>query len=563
MADYTLSAKATFDGSNFNKGIKSSESSLDGFKKKVSAISVAVGNILANGFGKAMSAVTSSIDSAVRRVDTMNNFPKVMKNLGYSAEDAEAAVSKMSDRLSGLPTTLDSMTSGVQRLVPSVKNVGTATDIMLALNDALLAGGSSIAVQEAAMEQFSQAVSKGKFELEEWRSVQTAMPGQLDQLAKSLMGSEAGAMDLYEAMKAGTIGMDQFLAELVRLDTEGGENFASFQQQALDGTSGIQTGMANAANAVTKGVASIFDAIGGERIAAGFNTIRQAITDTFNGISEQVGLFFSTMDSNEGFQLMQENFGLLQGIFSDIGSAIGIMVGELFGIQEGAEPAVAAADLLKGAMEGVRDVLTGVKDATAWLKENAQQLTPVLVGLVGAFIAFKVISGIAGFITAFSTALTGHRRCGSGRCRGNGCHGGRYRGPCRWRCPCWPCSDRRCGRYDCIRRGCGSGGSWSARRIRRYRAGGGAAPHHRIFRYICCCSDDCNCRRCYHHGGWPDSGCCRCDAFCRRADSGGCGCRCLCRGNRRRRNRRDRCRCGLHRFGPCCKRLGHRHHDCR
>ena len=407
MADYTLSAKATFDGSNFNKGIKSSESSLDGFKKKVSAISVAVGNILANGFGKAMSAVTSSIDSAVRRVDTMNNFPKVMKNLGYSAEDAEAAVSKMSDRLSGLPTTLDSMTSGVQRLVPSVKNVGTATDIMLALNDALLAGGSSIAVQEAAMEQFSQAVSKGKFELEEWRSVQTAMPGQLDQLAKSLMGSEAGAMDLYEAMKAGTIGMDQFLAELVRLDTEGGENFASFQQQALDGTSGIQTGMANAANAVTKGVASIFDAIGGERIAAGFNTIRQAITDTFNGISEQVGLFFSTMDSNEGFQLMQENFGLLQGIFSDIGSAIGIMVGELFGIQEGTEPAVAAADLLKGAMEGVRDVLTGVKDATAWLKENAQQLTPVLVGLVGAFIAFKVISGIAGFITAFSTALTG------------------------------------------------------------------------------------------------------------------------------------------------------------
>lgn len=407
MADYTLSAKATFDGSNFDKGIKGSESALDSFKSKCSAISIAVGNVLAQGFGKAVEVVSASVDKAVSRVDTMRNFPKVMSNLGYSSEDASAAIQKMSDRLSGLPTTLDSMTSGVQRLVPSVQDVGKATDIMLAFNDAVLAGGAPVEVQASAIEQFSQSVSKGKFELEEWRSICTAMPGQMDQMAKSLLGATAGQQDLYEAMKNGDVTMDQFLDKLVELDTVGGEGFASFQQQAEDGVAGISTAMANASNAVTKGVASIIEGIGVENIVGVINTIKTGITDGFNAAAGAVQTFVGQIQDNGAVQTASEIFGTLAQAASDVGGAVGGIVGSLLGIPEGTDPAVAAADALKAALEAARPIVEGIGDACAWLKDNASEVAPIVAGLVAAFLGFRVVQGIVGFVTSFQTALGG------------------------------------------------------------------------------------------------------------------------------------------------------------
>lgn len=54
---------------------------------------------------KAMGVISNSIGSAVGRADQMNNFPKVMKNLGYSSQDAAASIKKISNALDGLPTT--------------------------------------------------------------------------------------------------------------------------------------------------------------------------------------------------------------------------------------------------------------------------------------------------------------------------------------------------------------------------------------------------------------------------------------------------------------------------
>lgn len=76
-------------------------------------------------------------------------------------------------------------------------------------------------VQSAALEQYIQGISKGKFELEEWRSITTAMPGQIDQVAKSLLGASGDANALYEALKDGTISIDDFTNAFVNLDKQG------------------------------------------------------------------------------------------------------------------------------------------------------------------------------------------------------------------------------------------------------------------------------------------------------------------------------------------------------
>ena len=295
-----------------------------------------IGNLLANAFSKASGVISSSLDDAISRVDILNQFPRVMEQLGYGADSASAAIGKMSDHIQGLPTKLDSIAGSVQRVVPRFKDVGKATDVMLAFNDALVAGGQSVQVQQAALEQYVQGISKGKFELEEWRSIQTAMPGQLDAVAQSMLGAGKSSNDLYDALKSGKVSVDDFADAFVKLDSEGINGMASFAEQAKTGSAGIATSMSNAANAVTVQIAKIIDKVNenGE-IAAGFDVIKQAITEFGGAAVNAVGW-------------VKDNFGTIAPIVAGIGAAFAALQ-----IVPAIMPAVGAVESLVAAIRSV------------------------------------------------------------------------------------------------------------------------------------------------------------------------------------------------------------------
>lgn len=238
-----------------------------GFASKVGAVA----GITSNVFSKVASVVTSSLGSAVDRADQMNNFPKVMKNLGYSATDAAASIKKISDALDGLPTTSSAMTGMVQQLAPLTSNLDEATDIALAFNNAMLASGASTMEQENALTQYTQMLSAGKVDMQAWRSIQAAMPGQLNQVAEAMMGAGHNANDLYEAMKSGKFSFDDFNKAVMDLNQNGFGKYASFAQQAKDATQGIGTAMENVKNRVAKAVQKVIDAVGVENIAGAIN----------------------------------------------------------------------------------------------------------------------------------------------------------------------------------------------------------------------------------------------------------------------------------------------------
>lgn len=238
-----------------------------GFAAKVGAVA----GIASNVFGKVASVVTSSLGSAIDRADQMNNFPKVMKNLGYSSEDAAASIRKITNALDGLPTTSSAMTGMVQQLAPLTSNLDEATDIALAFNNAMLAGGASTMEQENALTQYTQMLSAGKVDMQAWRSIQAAMPGQLNQVAEAMMGAGHNANDLYEAMKDGKYSFDDFNKAVMDLNQNGFGKYASFAQQAKDATQGIGTAMENVKNRVAKAVQKVIDAVGVENIAGAIN----------------------------------------------------------------------------------------------------------------------------------------------------------------------------------------------------------------------------------------------------------------------------------------------------
>lgn len=207
----------------------------------------------------AMGEIKNSTDDAIKRLDTLNNFPKVMSNLGIASEDANKSIKKMSDKLSGLPTTLDQGASAVQRFTSANGDVEKSTDIFLSLNNAILAGGASTEIQATALEQMSQAYAKGKPDMMEWRSLMTAMPAQLKQVADAM--GYASADELGESLRNGSVSMDEFMDTITKLNTEGVDGFQSFEEQARNSTGGIGTSITVAKTQIVKGVTDIIDGL--------------------------------------------------------------------------------------------------------------------------------------------------------------------------------------------------------------------------------------------------------------------------------------------------------------
>lgn len=152
----------------------------EGFEKANSSANSLLKTLM--GFSvvqKITNLVTGQIGSAIDRLDTMNNYPKVMSNLGIGEQQANASIKTLSENLKGLPTTLNDAVSSVQNFTSVNGNVSKSTQMFLALNNAILAGGGSTQVQQSALEQLSQSYAKGKPDMMEWRSAMTAMPAQM------------------------------------------------------------------------------------------------------------------------------------------------------------------------------------------------------------------------------------------------------------------------------------------------------------------------------------------------------------------------------------------------
>lgn len=252
----SLTYDTKIDKNGFEKGLKNLENSVKTSSSGIKNIVTALGidKIVSSAFN----IISNSVDGAILRLDTLNNYPKVMSNLGIASDDAQNSINKMSDKLSGLPTTLDAGAQAVQRFTSANKDVNKSTDYFLAFNNALLAGGASADIQANALEQLSQMYAVGTVDAQAWRSVLTAMPAQLQQVA-TYMGYTSTAVggDLYNALQKGQVSMEDLMQAMVTLNTEGSNGFQTFEQQARNSTSGIETSITVAKTQVVKGVADI------------------------------------------------------------------------------------------------------------------------------------------------------------------------------------------------------------------------------------------------------------------------------------------------------------------
>ena len=332
--------KFTADSSQMDNATKKIGNSFGDLTK-----AIALGNIASQAFNKTLSMITSNMDSAISRVDIMNNFPKVMKNLGIESKEAEKSIALMSDKLVGLPTMLDEGAMAVQRFTSANGDVAESTKIFLAVNNAILAGGANAQTQATALEQLSQAYAKGKPDMMEWRTLMTAMPAQLKQVALAM--GYVNAADLGEAVRAkgGEAEFQRMIETIKRLNVEGENGFASLEEQARGATGGIATSVKNMKNAFVRGVADIIN------------------------------------KTNEALQ----PFGGITGVLGTIGK-----VGE---------------QAFKALGSAISFVIPHVINIVKWIKEHKEIIVATMVPLVAFIATFKTISTVIGIINGVKTAF--------------------------------------------------------------------------------------------------------------------------------------------------------------
>lgn len=293
---------------------KSISDGLAGIKSTSLPGAAALGTVIAKGVSAAMNLVTSSLDKAIERTDIINNFPKVMSNMGISADKAKDSIDKLKDKLDGLPTSLQDGASAVQRFTSKNADIEKSTELFLALNNAILAGGAPAELQATAIEQMSQAYAKGKPDMMEWRAIQSAMPAQLRQIAIEMGYGADGVADLGEALRKGDASMDDFMNTIVKLNTTGANGFQSFEQQARNSTDGIGTALTNVQNRAAAAIQKVIQSFGSKDLSDAINKF----SSSFSGIAEWIANNIVPIVKNQLIPALKNVLSVVKGVIEFI-----------------------------------------------------------------------------------------------------------------------------------------------------------------------------------------------------------------------------------------------------
>ncbi|MFV0351432.1 MAG: tape measure protein [Oscillospiraceae bacterium] len=352
------------------------DSSMDssGFQKDANKLSDIVKGL---GIFKVLSAgvqmVASSVDAAIARVDTLNKFPQMMEKMGFSAEQADTSIDKLSNGIQGLPTKLDDIVSFTQQLASMTGDLEGATNTALALNNALYASGAASEDASRAQLQYTQMLAKGTVDMQSWRTLQETMPYALQKTAEAFGFAGSSAQnDFYKALQSGEITFDQFNAKIIELNAGTG----GFAEVAKTATGGFATAWANMQTAVVRGTANIITSIDKGLSQTRFKSIETVIVSLGKNFKGALDV------AADGLKLVAEN-----------ADTVALVVG----VAAGATVTYKVATL--AVIPAVKAYSIASKEASAavWLLQSGE--TAATVSASGLTIGQSVLAATTGVLT--------------------------------------------------------------------------------------------------------------------------------------------------------------------
>jgi tape measure domain-containing protein len=420
---FSVEAILSATDKNMSSTMKKALGSCQSFGDRVKSIVAGVG--ITKVIGTSMNVLSSSLDGAIDRFDTMQSYPKVMKSLGFASEQSQKSVAKLNQSVQGLPTSLTDVVTTSKSLASVTGNIDKATDTTIALNHAFLASGSSSADASRGLQQYSQMLAKGTVDMQSWRTLQETMAPALTKVAKKLGIASGNTNELYEALQNGTISFDQLNDAMIECDTETG----GFAETALEASKGVKTSMTNIKSAVQnleQGFMSAMNnmmkskAMGGlvdnlEKIKSKIYDFRNSIMETKDdgltwdfkpGVMENVSKamdWLADRANNAKAMIQQFYDGFMKTdavqnaitMFDKIKDAIGNVMDKL----QDSKVFEQLGQDIGNIIAKVEDVTGKIADFVANLKtEDVKKFASAVKLLAGAFVGIKVGSKVSSMI---------------------------------------------------------------------------------------------------------------------------------------------------------------------
>lgn len=301
MADGTITIDILMDDGSVKKGT----ANLKGLEGASNKADISIKSLVASmGLVKVASAafdiLKGSLDGAITRFDTLNQYPKVMAQMGYATEDTTKSIDILKAGIDGLPTSLQDITKNAQSFAILTGSAEQGAKTAVALNDAFLASGASSEDAARGVQQYSQMLSTGTVDMMSWRTMQQTMPYALNETAKAFgYAGKSATNDLYAALKDGTITMEELNEKFIELD--GGTT--GFAETAKTATEGIGTSFTNLKSSVVNGMTTIltkFDEVikevTGKSIAGNLNSLKVVINSTFKAIADSMDMIIPIIE---------------------------------------------------------------------------------------------------------------------------------------------------------------------------------------------------------------------------------------------------------------------------
>ena len=346
-------------------------------KMRSSAMSIAKGVGAVALVSKGIGVLRDSVGSAVARFDTLNAYPRVMKQMGYSTSDTNKSVGILKKGIDGLPTSLQDITRNAQNFAILEHSASKGAETATALNDAFLASGASAGDASRGVQQYSQMLATGKVDMQSWRTLQETMPYALTKVARSFgLTGKSAERDLYAKLKSGEITMDELNSHFVKLD--GGAK--GFAKTARSATGGIGTSFTNMRNAVTNGITDMLTSVDNGLKQAGTGGIAKIFDQSKIGIKSA----FKSINS-----FIQASIPVIVGAFKEIYPVVKTF-----------------ASAIKS---GIGIALNVLKSFASWINSNSDWLGPLAAGIatfVAAVKTIRIITSVVGWIQGTITILS-------------------------------------------------------------------------------------------------------------------------------------------------------------
>lgn len=392
--------------STFGKAQSATQSLMSSVKN------TALGAMAFKGASAVVNTLSANVGSAVSRFDTLNQYPRVLEQMGFSAQEAKDSIKELGDGIQYVPTSLDEIASSAKSLALTTGNLKKSTKLAVAMNNAFYASGSASDEASRGMTQFTQMLSRGKVGQEEWNTLNETMKYGLTQTAKKLGIASGSTTELYDALQDGTITMDQFTDAIIECSEETG----GFADVAKTSTAGISTSMSNLKISIVKGMAGALSAIDTFLAANQLPTISQMI----DSVKDKIGPAFDTINSKietfgstKAFQTVSKYASMFFNTVKTVGPAVGAIFATIGkAIWEIVSDSHTMSDV-KTVLDGISSAAKSASKFITEHKDAVKETVGVIMGLVIVFKALKVamaiqgvVSGLIGVFTPMASSMT-------------------------------------------------------------------------------------------------------------------------------------------------------------